>query len=423
MTAPISNSFPVRRPLLDLDVAVDTVLRAAVEMRESRPVSTRAMGLWEASGYILAEDVRADRDAPGFDKSMMDGFAIRTADLTGEVTDFVVTGEIAAGGVPSRALAPGEAMAIMTGAPVPDGADAVAIVEICERQGESVRVRARPRAGENITRRGTQARVGDVVVEAGRVIENLTAGVLGSVGAASVKVFRRPRVSVYATGDELVNIEDTPGPAQIRDSNRRTLISLLEGEWGRVVDGGIVRDERAELRRAILEGLESDVLVLSGGVSAGTYDLVRESLEAEGVDILFHQIAIKPGKPVLFGRTERCLVFGLPGNPVSSFVTATMLVAPALRVLGRRPEHRTWMLDLPILGELPASERRTTFHPGELVRGAGSEVSVRALGWDGSADHIAYARANVLIRRSPGMPAAAPGDRVCVVLPRGLAAW
>lgn len=419
------------RTLIPLDDAVAIVVETALALRESRPPATRTTSIWEASGYVLAEDVVADRPLPPFDKSMMDGYALRAADLDDEETALEVVGEVAAGGA-GGALGPGQAKAIMTGAPLPEGADAVQVVERTtlptERPGVVI-VRGKVAPGENVTSAGTEARGGQVVVERGRIIESLTAGVLGTVGAAQVEVYRRPRVTVVATGNELVSIEETPGPTQIRDSNRKTLMALAEAEWCRVVDGGIAKDDRTHLRSVIRDGLEGDVLVLSGGISAGSYDYVRECLEAEGVEVLFHQIAIKPGKPALFGRTDRSLVFGLPGNPVSTFVTAAMLLVPAVRVLGRRPDHRPWVLRLPLAeGTLPPTGKRTTFHPGHLVRADGAGVgldglSVRPLAWKGSADHVAFARGNVLIRCDVGEPAMKAGDLVSVVLPRSLVDW
>ena len=419
------------RTLTPLDEAVAIVVETALALRESRPPATRTTTIWEASGYVLAEDVVADRPLPPFDKSMMDGFALRSGDLSGDETALEVVGEVAAGDT-GGALGPGQAKAIMTGAPLPEGADAVQVVERTRRPAERsgvVLVEGRVEPGANVTRAGAEARAGEIVVEKGRIIESLTAGVLGTVGAAQVEVYRRPRVTVVATGDELVSIEEEPGPAQIRDSNRKTLMALAEAEWCRVVDGGIAKDDRAHLKSVIRDGLEGDVLVLSGGVSAGSYDYVRECLEAEGVEILFHQIAIKPGKPALFGRTSRSLVFGLPGNPVSTYVTAAMLLTPALRVLGRRPDHRPWVLRLPLAdGELAATGKRTTFHPGNLIRPAGpggsvDGLAVRPRAWKGSADHIAYARGNVLIRCDIDEPARKAGDLVNVVLPRSLVEW
>jgi len=410
--------------LLPFEEALERIVATATALRDERPVATRQVGLWEASGYVVAEDVRADRDQPPFARSMMDGFAFRAADLRGPEARLRVVGELAAGSWPEAPLGPGEAVIIMTGAPIPPGADTVQMVERTRRDGDDVVILGGPlAAGHNISPQGEDARTGDVVVERGRVVESLTAGVLGAVGAQHVPVFQRPRATVMTTGDELVGLSEAPGPGQIRDSNRRTLMALLEREWCRVIDGGIVADDLTEIRRAIRSGLESDVLVLSGGVSAGVYDLVRQALEEEGVEILFHKVAIRPGKPLLFGRHPGGLVFGLPGNPVSTFVTGLMLMAPALRILGRRPEHRTWYLRLPVQGKIPATGSRTTFHPADIVIGDTDGMSVRYRPWHGSADQFSFARANVLIRRDPGEPAVDEGDLVRVVIPHPLASW
>jgi molybdopterin molybdotransferase len=407
--------------LLPLDRAIQLIVDEAFDVRARHPQDLRRVSIWEAAGLVLAEDVVADRDQPAFDRSVMDGYAVIASDIGPDGAELPIVATLAAGTRlpfrPDFELKTGQAMAIMTGAPIPRGADAVVIVEDCERRGERVFIPSAPRAGENILRRGAHVRAGAVVVERGRVIESLTAGVLGTVGAADLRIHRRPRVTVLATGDELVNIEDTPADGQIRDSNRRALMALAENEWCRVVDGGIVSDDRIALREAVREGLDSDVLLLSGGVSRGDFDLVAGVLEEEGVDILFHRVAMKPGKPLLFGRRGRCLVFGLPGNPVSAWVTAALCVAPALRILGHRPEHRNWLLNVPLLGGVPKTGDRTTIHPAQLVRNDAGDLRVRMLDWQGSADHLAYARANALIRREAGAPAATEGERVVVILP------
>lgn len=410
--------------LLPFEVALERIVAAATDLRDARPPGLRQIGLWEASGYVVAEDILADRDQPPFARSMMDGYALRTEDVPGPEATLRVVGELAAGSWPAGPLGVGEAVVITTGAPLPPGADAVQMVERTRRDGDRVVVLGGPFApGHNISAQGEDARTGDVVVERGRVIESLTAGVLGAVGTHHVPVYQRPRATVLTTGNELVGLEDVPAPGQIRDSNRRTLMAMLEREWCRVIDGGIVPDDLGEIRRAVREGLESDVLVLSGGVSAGVYDLVREALEDEGVEILFHKVAIRPGKPLLFGRHAGGLVFGLPGNPVSTFVTGLMLMAPALRVLGRRPEHRTWYLRLPLEGCIPETGGRTTFHPAEMVVGEDDRMVVRYRSWHGSADQFSFARANVLIRREPGQAAAQDGELVRVAIPHPLAAW
>jgi molybdopterin molybdotransferase len=304
--------------LLTLDEALAIVLAEAHDIVANHPAETRRATLWESSGLVLAEDIRADRDEPAFDKSMMDGFAVAAASVPADGASLPVVATLAAGSLlpfsEDFGLAPGEAAAIMTGAAIPRGADAVVVVERCTVAGDRVFIPGPVRPGANIIPRGAHVRAGEVVVESGRVVESLTAGVLGTVGAASFLIHRRPRVTVLATGDELVHVEETPRDGQIRDSNRRTLMALAEAEWGRVVDGGLVEDTRVALREAVAQGLDSDVLLISGGVSRGEFDLVHETLVEAGVDILFHRIAIKPGNPCSSGGA---------GGPSSSASPAT----------------------------------------------------------------------------------------------------
>lgn len=406
--------------LLDYDEALALTLDAARAVLRAHPPQTRQRPLWDARGKILAEAVVADRDQPPFDRSAMDGYALRAADVAGEQARLRVLGEIAAGSIWEGEIGPGEAVAIMTGAPLPAGADAVQMVEKTSRDGEEhVLVSGPIRPRQNVAGQGEDVRQGDVVVPAGTVISGLAIGVLASVGAAEVSVLRRPQATVMATGDELVGIEGTPEPAQIRESNRQTILGLLDRAGCRVIDGGIVSDEMADLKRAIREGLETELLVLSGGVSAGVYDLVAEALRAEGVEIVFHKTRIKPGKPVLVGRHEGGLVFGLPGNPVSAYVTAQLLLLPAARLLAGREDTGPWSLPAQLEGSLPATKGRTTFHPGRLTLGYEGAI-VRAQSWGGSGDQVGYARGNCLIRREIDAPAAASGDEVCVMIGRGI---
>jgi len=412
--------MPTSEPL-SLDRAMAVIAAEARDVIETHPPELRRVSIWSAAGLVLAEDIMADRDQPAANRSMMDGFAFAAASVPEGGAALKVIATIAAGSTQpfdeAFVVGPGEAVSIMTGAAIPRGADAVAIVESCQRDGDFVRIPKAHKVGANIIERGAHVRKGEVVVEKGRVIESLTAGVLGTVGADEFDVYRRPRVTVLATGDELVNIDETPGPAQVRDSNRRAIMALAEAEACRVVDGGIVGDDRLALREAIRDGLDSDVLILSGGVSNGDFDFVSETLQDEGVEILFHRMALKPGKPLLFGRRGRTLVFGLPGNPVSTWVTAALCVSPALRILGHRPEHKNWQLNVPIIGELPETGDRTTIHPGTLIRDEAGDLRVRLIPWRGSSDHISYARATALIKRPPGAPAAKDGERVIVILP------
>jgi molybdopterin molybdotransferase len=404
-----------RRELLDLDLALELTLDAARQIREARPFATRKRSLWEARGFVLAEDVLADLDQPPFDASAMDGFACRAEDVRAVHAELRVIGEAAAGrGYPGE-LGPGEAVAITTGAELPRGADAIQIVECSRREGDRVVLEGPLAPRANVRKQGEACRAGEPVVRAGRVIDGLSMGVLASVGAAEVQIQPRPRVTVVASGTELVDLTVVPGPGQIRDSNRSTLLALVEAAHGLAVDGGRVADDLEALRGVVRNGLDDDVLVISGGVSAGTYDLVTAALEAEGVEVLLHHVRIKPGKPVLVGRKGLTMVFGLPGNPVSTWVTAQLLLMPALRVLGHRPEPGPWMLECKLAGELEATGSRTTFHPGVLQSGPGG-YKVSPLRWRGSADQVAYAAASCMIRCDPRTGPLEPGARVRVVL-------
>lgn len=405
-----------RPDLLPLETAWSIVRDAAERLREARVSAPAEVALWEARGLVLARDVLADRDQPAFHRSAMDGYAVRAADVAGAEAALRVAGEVPAGRSWDGVLGPGEAVAIMTGAPLPEGADAVQMVERTSESGGVVTVAGPLRAWEHVSRRGEDVAAGSVVAEAGRVVDGLTIGVLASVGCARVPVLRRPRVTVISTGDELVPLSDVPGPSGIRDSNRPTLLGMVESASATPVDGGHVRDDPAELRREVRAALGSDVLVLSGGVSAGRYDLVLEALREEGVEVLFHGVAIKPGKPVLFGRHGGGLVFGLPGNPVSTYVTSLLLLLPALAVLRGRGRPEPWTLSARLDGSLPPTGPRTTFHPGVLHQD-GRTFVVRAVSWNGSGDQVGFARGNCLVRRDAGSPAIPGGETVTVVLP------
>jgi len=402
-----------------LDDAVATTIGEARALVRRHPRETQQRELWEARGMVLAEDVLADRDLPPFSRSAMDGWAVQAGDVGAEEATLDIVGEVAAGASFEGKLEPGQAVAIMTGAPLPAGADAVQMKEKSERDADDptrIRLLGPMRVGQNVRHQGEDRAKGAVAVEKGRLLDGLTCGVLASVGRTTVEVFRRPRVAVMATGNELVDVHEVPGPAQIRESNRHTLFGML-GDRCRTVDGGMVADTEGALRLAIREHLRNDVLVLSGGVSAGEYDLVADALTSEGCEIVFHKVRMKPGKPVLVARHDRGLVFGLPGNPVSVFTTAQVLLLPALRVLAGRREPGPWILEARLDGTLPRTKGRTTFEPGYLTQRAG-RWQVRGIPFNGSGDQVGFAAANCLIRREHGSAAAEDGETVRVVLPR-----
>jgi len=300
-----------------------------------RPLSVEQVRVAEAAGRVLAEDALAAVDLPPFPSSAMDGYAVRTADLPGTLR---VVGESAAGAPFAGTVGPGEAVAISTGAVVPEGADAVAPVEIVVKQENSVAIDSGREVSASIRPRGGDVRAGEVVARAGTRLGPAGIAGLAAAGTASVSCARRPRVAVVATGSELVAPGVPLAPGQIYESNTLMLAAALAVGGAEIVSKPSVPDDEASLQEAIENALEADVLVTSGGVSVGEHDLVREVARALGVEELFWRVAIKPGKPLAFGTRGPTLVFGLPGNPVSALVSAELFVKPALRALQGMPE-------------------------------------------------------------------------------------
>jgi len=285
-----------------------------------------------APGRILAEDIVATSDVPPFCRAGVDGYAVIAADIADAPVELRVVGESRAGGGMPGKLNPGEAMAIMTGAPVPEGANAVQLIEVCEvlEPGKRVRILKPIRVHENIAPKASEARAGAVVLKAGHRIGPAEMAVMATFGYTQVKVYQKPSVALLATGDELVEVEETPQQGQIRNSNAYCLSCQLRYMGFEPDYLGIARDTMEDLRRKMLLGLEHDVLIITGGVSMGEYDFVRNVFQELGLDILFNKVAIKPGKPTVFARKGNKLVFGLPGNPISSLVTFECFVRPAL---------------------------------------------------------------------------------------------
>lgn len=299
-------------------------------LEHARTLPSESVGIEVAAGRIAAGAVRAAVDLPPFPSSAMDGFALRSADVPGSLP---VVGRIAAGAPAARALAAGEAMAISTGGVVPDGADAVIPFEYVVEHDNNIEVAGRVAPGANVRPRGGDIAAGDVVLEAGARLGPAQVGALAAAGVAEVACARRPRVAVLATGSELARAGEELRAGQVYESNGVMLAAALTAEGADVELLPAVADDEAAHRAALERGLAADVLVTSGGVSVGPHDLVRR-IEADlGVEEVFWQVAVKPGKPVSFGVRGATLVFGLPGNPVSSLVGCELFVKPALRAL------------------------------------------------------------------------------------------
>ena len=296
------------------------------------PLGIERVEIMGALGRVLAEPIVARATIPPWPNSSMDGYALRAQDTNGEPVELAVVGRIIAGAMPSRALGAGESMRIFTGAPLPEGADAVVPQEDVAASGDRVTVRGRIAPGAYVRPAGEDVRAGDVVVKPSGVIGAAEVGLLATLGYAQVRVYRRPRVAILSTGNELADLGSQPGPAQIPNTNTYSLMAQVIEAGGEPVNVGVAPDQLEAITERVRWGLAaSDVLVTSAGVSVGELDLVREALERGGVELHLWQVSMRPGKPITFGTRGDRPVFGLPGNPVSAMVTFELFVRPALR--------------------------------------------------------------------------------------------
>ena len=370
------------------------------EVREASRYLMRSVLIGDTLGRTLAEVVVSDIDSPPHDKSIVDGYAVVTDGLTAGA-ELTVLEEVTAGAVPTRGVVPGSATRIMTGAPLPAGATGVVMIEKTERVGreaDRVRILETPRSGQNIVRKGTSLRRGETVLHAGVRLNPARIGLLAEVGRSEVKIASLPTVAILTTGNEIVPVDTVPGPGQIRNSNGPMLEALVKQLGAKVVSLGVARDEYDDLTALVRRGLEADFLVLSGGVSAGVLDLVPGVLAELGVRQVFHKVNLKPGKPIWFGvfskeNNARTFVFGLPGNPVSSYVCFELFVRYAGSVLTGdfEPKRQTARL----AQEHRHRGDRPTYWPAVFKEDETSAV-VSLLPWKGSGDLKTLADANCL---------------------------
>jgi len=311
--------------VLSVEEALERIL-ATVRVLEPERVS-----LLEAAGRVLAEEIMADRDIPPLTNSAMDGYAVRGADLAPIPVRLRVVGEVAAGYVPNVAVAPGQAVRIMTGGPLPAGADTVVRFEDTHRDGDWVEVLKAPPTGANVRPAGEDVRAGQVVLWPGKVLRPQEIGMLAALGRTKVAVVRRPRVAILATGDEVVPPDQTPGPGQIRDANSYTVAAQVQAFGGLPLLLGVARDREEWVRRGMREALAqgADFIITSGGVSVGDFDLVKQVLAAEG-EMHFWSLNMKPGRPLAFGVVDGVPLLGLPGNPVAAMISTELFARPAL---------------------------------------------------------------------------------------------
>jgi molybdopterin molybdotransferase len=384
--------------VMDFDAALTTVMEHAA--RVELPAVERA-GLVESRERVLAEEVKADRDQPPFDRSTRDGFAVRAADVAGSGLVRVV-GQVRAGEVwRSGVVEAGGCVEIMTGAPMPEGLDAVVMVEHVERVGSAVKMQAgrSVKAGENFVPRGAEGRAGDVVLPVGTEMGAAEIAVAAACGCAELKVFERPKVAIVATGDELVEVGEVPEGWQIRNSNSYALKAMVEAAGGVGERLEVARDVRQDVWERVAQGRMFDLMVFSGGVSMGEYDLVEEVLAEFGAEFFFTGVKMQPGRPVVFGRlperdgAKACYFFGLPGNPVSTQVTFHCFVEPMLRAMRGGGVAGPRFVQATLGEDVVGKVGLTRVLPARLEYDR-VKPEVRLVGWQGSGDLGANARAN-----------------------------
>lgn len=413
--------------------------RHLVEARaaELRPPRLETVGLLQAAGRVLAEPVLADRDIPPFPRATRDGYAVRAADVAKLPATLNVIGEVRAGEKPERipaGLAQGQAVSIMTGAPVPDGADAVVMVEYSSGQGGVVTITRGVTPGENVVPQGAEARKGGLLLNRGLRLNDAAIALAASAGQSSLRVHCRPRVAVLTTGDEIVDLDSVPGPTQIRNSNSYSLAVQIREAGGEPVLLPVAPDEPQRLRELIEEGLQSDLLLLTGGVSMGKYDLVEQVLAELHAEFFFTGAKIQPGRPVVFGQVKRGgggastssgqapthakparYFFGLPGNPVSTMVTFELFARPILEALAGMSPRKLVFVHARVKSEIRVKTGLKRFLPA-ILSGEFEHSQVELVSWQGSGDIAATARANCYAVISPDRECIAAGEWVPVMM-------
>jgi molybdopterin molybdotransferase len=411
--------------------------RRVVEEQASQASApeTESVDLLRAAGRVLAEPVVADRDIPPFPRSTRDGYAVRSSDLSQLPTALEVIGEIKAGenrdSLPAQVVA-GQAVSIMTGARVPAGADAVVMVEYTSRLGGRVEISKGVAAGENIVPRGAEARQSGLLVDRGVRLNAAAVALAASAGKSRLEVYKLPRIAVLTTGDEIVAVEAAPGPTQIRNSNSYSLAAQILAAGGQPVLLPIAPDETEKLRQLIELGLQSDLLILTGGVSMGRYDLVEPVLADLGAEFFFTGAKIQPGRPVVFGRIPRGksggtevpwrarvpaphYFFGLPGNPVSTMVTFELFARPLVEALAGMASRKLRFLHARLASEIRVKTGLMRFLPA-ILSGEFENSQIDLVAWQGSGDVAATARANCYAVIPPDRDVITAGEWVAVMM-------
>ncbi len=400
--------------MINADDALRIILEAV------RPLGSELVSLTEALGRTMARDVPANLDLPPFDNSSMDGYAVRSEDVRSASPDAPVrlnlVGESSAGRAYKGSLKASQTIRIMTGGKVPRGADAVVPLEQAGGEEEGrVLITGNAQPGGSIRKSGEDIHSGDVALRAGEVIGPGQIGLSAALGWKTLRVARKPVVSILATGNELVESGARPADGQIRNSTSHALAGLVLQSGGLAKRLGIARDDRLQITRGVMKGMNADVLLVTGGVSVGKYDLVKDVLKAKGVQVKFWKVNIKPGMPLFFGVRRGTLVFGLPGNPVSTAVTFLQFVRPAIHALMGRTEVSPLRLPAVIDQAYKKTDGKRHFVRG-VVRTWGSHMHVRITGTQSSGATSSLAKANCLIIIPEEVNTLNPGDPVEIEL-------
>jgi molybdopterin molybdotransferase len=388
------------------------------------PPATGTVDLLATAGRVLAEPVLADRDIPPFPRSTRDGYAVRSADLSRFPATLEMIGEVKAGETQDRIpshIEHGKTVSIMTGAPVPAGADAVVMIEHTVRQGEWIEITKAVVPGDNVVPRGAEAPRGALLLDRGLRLTDAAIALAASVGKSRLEVHTRPQVAVLTTGDEIVDVNATPGPTQIRNSNSYSLGVQIQRAGGEALLLPIAPDEPRALRNLIEEGLKSDLLLMTGGVSMGRYDLVEQVLSEMRTEFFFTGAKIQPGRPVVFGKCGACademptFFFGLPGNPVSTMVTFELFARPMLEALAGQSPRKLTFLYARLKSEIRTRTGLKRFLPA-ILSGEFDASTVELVAWQGSGDIAATARANCYIVIPPDREHISAGEWVAVMM-------
>jgi molybdenum cofactor synthesis domain-containing protein len=389
-----------------------------IVLEQTPKLVIESVALSDSLGRILAEDIIADTDLPPFDRAQMDGYALRAADLSSMPARLRIVGESSAGSGWHHEMKAGEAVRIMTGAPVPVGADAVQQVELTRESngGNEVEILERVDVGRSIVRQASEIKAGETVLRAGEDINAAMIATLASFGYAQVKVGRRPRVAVMATGSELVDVDQKPGRDQIRESNNYTIAAYAALAGATVARLPLAVDDTEELKKQIAAAAEqSEVLITSGGVSMGVYDFTKAALKELGAEMYFERVALRPGKPTVFARLGNTLVFGLPGNPVSVAVTFNLFARTALRAMQGAKQPELIEETAVLARDLKGSIERESYLPAVLRTDEKGTLLAEPLKWGGSSDFVSFARATALINVPKGVKSIEAGNCVTIV--------